>query len=219
MYTYLFHGPSGCGKDTQVDLLVKKYKAVKIETGDMFRKLLEAKDPDAIEAHKYWGQGHFSPSALTYKMFDKWIKNYDLNQDIILVSVVRNVDQIPMLDDLLSGLGRKLDGFIHLNLSEAAAIERLSLRSYCPNCGATYHDKYKPEKVAGICDVCGHKLEKREDDKPKLIVERLKEYNKTIEPILAEYAKRGILTEVDASPSIEVIHEQILKLLKFTRER
>ncbi len=219
MYTYLFHGPSGCGKDTQVDLLTKKYKAVKIETGEMFRKLLEENDPDAIEAHKYWGQGHFTPSDLTYKMFNKWIKNYDLNQDILLVSVVRNADQIPMLDNLLAGMGRKLDGFIHLTLSQAAAIERLSLRSYCPNCGATYHGKYKPEKVKGICDVCGYKLEKREDDKPDLIVERLKEYNRTIEPILAEYAKRGILTEVDASPSIEVIHEQLLKLLKFSSER
>ena len=37
MKTVLFHGPSGCGKDTQVELLVKDYEFQNIGTGEMFR--------------------------------------------------------------------------------------------------------------------------------------------------------------------------------------
>ena len=39
MKSILFHGPSGCGKDTQVDLLVEKYGFENIGTGDMFRNM------------------------------------------------------------------------------------------------------------------------------------------------------------------------------------
>jgi len=39
------------------------------------------------------------------------------------------------------------------------------------------------------------------------------EYQKTITPILAEYSSRGIVKEIDASPGIEEIHQEIIKQL------
>jgi len=41
----------------------------------------------------------------------------------------------------------------------------------------------------------------------------LAEYNRTIKPILDEYRNRGILLEVDANPSIEAIHTNLVRLL------
>jgi adenylate kinase len=89
----------------------------------------------------------------------------------------------------------------------------MSLRKICPNCDTTYHEKYKPEKVKGYCDRCGTKLVQREDDQPKKIKIRLKEYNETIGPIVETYKNRGILIEIDASPSIEEIHTQLVQKL------
>ena len=213
MKTLLFHGPSGSGKDTQVNILVEKYGFINIGTGDMFRTMYEEGDKRAVEAHKYWSVGKFVPNEITYNMFPDWLKRFDLTKNIVFVSTVRDVGQVPFFDEALEKNGRKLDKFVHLKLSEEDAIARMSVRTICSKCGEPYHPEYKKEKVNGICDKCGGKLVQREDDRPEKIRERLNEYNRTIDPILEEYKKRGILLEIDASPSIEIIHKQLIKEL------
>jgi adenylate kinase len=209
----LLHGPSGCGKDTQVELLMKKYDFQNIGTGDMFRNMYKEGDEDAVEAHEYWSKGLFVPNELTYKMFDKWVKKYDPEKNWAFVSVVRDPGQIPYFDNLLKENNKELDAFIHFNLSEETAVERMSVRTICEDCGASYHPVYKKELKDGVCDLCGGKLIQREDDKPEKIKSRLEEYKRTIDPILDEYRKRGLLIEVDAAPSIQEIHEEIVKQL------
>ena len=213
MKTILFHGPSGSGKDTQVELLVEKFEIEKIGTGDMFRQMYSEGDIDAIKAYEYWHVGKFVPNDLTYKMFSKWLAKFNQEKDWILVSVVRDIGQVPLLDELLAQYGRKVDVFLHLKLSEEMAIERRTLRWTCPRCGSTYHKKYKKEKVEGYCDKCGMKLIQREDDTVDRTKSLFDEYQRTITPILTEYSNRGIVKEVDASPSIEEIHQEIIRQL------
>lgn len=211
--TILFHGPSGCGKDTQVELLVEKYGFKNIGTGEMFRKMYADGDTEAIKAYQYWSKGAFVPNEITYEMLARWMKNFDKSKNWAFVSVVRDVGQIPLFDNLLTNESRSLDKFVHFTLSEEAAIERMSLRWVCTNCSNTYHQKYKPEKVKGFCDKCGTILFQREDDKPEKIKKRLEEYNRTIAPILDEYKRRGILLEIDANPGIEEIHKNLITAL------
>lgn len=213
MKTILFHGPSGSGKDTQVELLVDRFEIEKIGTGDMFRTMYSEGDIDAIKAYEYWYKGKFVPNDLVYKMFPKWLAKFNKEKDWILVSVVRDIGQVPLLDELLNQYGRKLDVFLHLKLSEEMAIERRTLRWTCPRCSSTYHKKYKKEKVEGYCDKCGMKLSQREDDTLERTKSLYSEYQKTITPILQEYSNRGIVKEVDASPSIEEIHQEIIRQL------
>lgn len=214
MKTYLFLGPSGSGKDTQIDKLIEDYKFQRIATGEMFRTMAEAKDEDGLLAKKAWSEGKWVDSELTYKMLNKWMDKYNKSKDWIFVSVVRSPDQIEMFDKLLRKRNRPLDAVVHFSLSEKSAIERMSLRTICEKCGTSYHSKFKKEKVHGICDVDGGKLIQREDDKPEKIKCRLTEYNKTIKPILKEYKERGILHDIDATPSIEQIHKIVLKELR-----
>lgn len=211
--TILFHGPSGSGKDTQVELLVQKYSFENIGTGEMFRKMYSEGDLDAIRAYEYYSKGKFVPNDIVYKMFTKWLEKFDISKDWALVSVVRDIGQVQMLDDLLAAKGRKLDKFVHFTLSEEVAIERRALRWICSNCGSTYHEKYKQEKIKGYCDKCGTILTQRVDDTPEKTKSLLSEYNRTIAPILEEYRNRGILVEVDANPTIEEIHTNVVKVL------
>lgn len=213
MKTILFHGPSGCGKDTQVDLLTQNYGFEKIGTGEMFRTMYDIGDVDGLKAHNYWGKGLFVPNELTYGMLSKWMKKYNSENDWAFVSVVRELGQIELFDNLLNEFNRKLDTFVHFKLSEEVAIERMSLRWICPNCNQIYHEIYKKERIQGFCDTCGMRLIQREDDQPERIKSRLKEYNRTIQPILEEYRNRGILVEIDASPSIEEIYKEIITKL------
>lgn len=213
MQTVLFIGPSGSGKDTQVDFLVKENEFENIGTGEMFRKMYEQGDLDGIKAHQFWSSGKFVPNDLTYRMFSKWVKQFDETKSWAFVGVVRDPNQIILLDGLLKENNRKLDKVVHFTLSEESAIERMSLRRVCTNCGSTYHEKYKPEKVSGYCDKCGMILARREDDQPERIKLRLREYNNTIQPILNQYTERGVLVEIDASPSIDQIHNEVKKAL------
>ena len=79
-------------------------------------------------------------------------------------------------------------------------MERLSLRRVCLI--VMLHIILNTKKTEGLCDKCKTKLLQREDDQPDRIVSRMKEYNRTIGPILDVYKERGILIEIDASPSI-----------------
>lgn len=213
MKTILFHGPSGCGKDTQVDFLVQNYGFEKIGTGEMFRTMHDMGDIEGLKAYSYWSKGLFVPNELTYSMLSKWMKKYSVEKDWAFVSVVREYGQISLFDSLLKESSRNLDAFLHFKLSEESAIERMSLRWVCPNCNQIYHEKYKKERIQGFCDACGMRLIQREDDKPERIKSRLEEYNRTIQPILDEYRNRGILIEIDASPSIEEIQKEIITKL------
>jgi adenylate kinase len=213
MKTILFHGPSGCGKDTQVELLVKNFNFENIGTGEMFRRMYSQGDLDAIKAHEFWSKGRFVPNELTYKMLKNWVKQFNQDKNWAFVSVVRDPGQIPLFEEVLKDSNKELDHYVHFTLSEEAAIERMSLRWICPNCDATYHEKYKQESVKGYCDKCGTKLVQRVDDQPERIKMRLMEYNRTIEPILKHYKDKGILIEIDASPSIEEIHKEVVEKL------
>ncbi len=213
MKTFLFHGPSGSGKDTQVNILVKEYDFLNIGTGDMFRTMYEEGEKRAVKAHQYWSKGNWVPNELTYDMFSDWLKRFDLTKNLIFVSTVRDIGQIKLFDNALSKNGRKLDNFVHFRLSEEDAVARLSERTICEKCGEPYHPKWKKEKVKGICDKCGNKLIQREDDKEEKIRERLEEYNRTIDPILNEYKTRGILIEINAAPPIETVHKELVEKL------
>lgn len=210
----LFHGPSGSGKDTQVDLLCEKYGLIKIGSGEAMRTLYAEGDPDGVRAAEdYANKGIFVDSELIYKIVEKYLTRFDTNSDWAFVSLVRKADQIKMFDDLLAKHNRTLDKFVHFTLSEEAAVERRVLRWYCPKCQKTYHKKYKPELKEGFCDVDGTPLTQREDDSREQTLSLLNEYNKDIKPILEEYRNRGILIEVDAAPSIEEIHADLLAKL------
>lgn len=194
-------------------MLVEEYGFLNIGTGQMFRTMYEEGDKRAVKAHEYWGVGNFVPNDITYDMFTDWLKRFDLTKDLVFVSTVRDIGQVPMFDESLRKNKRKLDKFVHFKLSEEEAVARLSGRTVCEKCGEPYHPKWKKEEVEGICDKCGSKLIQREDDKEEKIRERLEEYNRTIGPILDEYRKRGILIEIDASPSIEEVHKEIIEKL------
>lgn len=213
MKTILFHGPSGSGKDTQAELLVEKYNFENIGTGEMFREMYSQGNIDAIKAHGYWSKGKFVPNDLTYKMLRDWVKKFDKDKNWAFVSVVRDPGQIKLFEEVLEEVGRELDYFVHFTLSEEKAIERMSLRWVCPNCDATYHEKFKREQVKGFCDKCGTRLVQRVDDKPDRIKTRIKEYNRTIKSIINYYEEKGIVIEIDASPGIQEIHKVVVEKL------
>lgn len=214
MLTIHFHGPSGSGKDTQVELLRQKFGFEQIGSGDMLRKMYLSRDPNGIKAHEYTSAGKFVPDELMFKLYDKFLETFDKNKHWALISLLRTKQQIEPLEKELRKEGRKLDYFLHLNIDEQTAIERMTGRWMCPVCGANYHEKFRPELNKGYCDNEGAELVKRKDDTNlQKLHSRLQAYRDNIEPLLEVFAKRGNLIEIDGSGTIEQIHEEIVKKL------
>lgn len=212
--TILVFGFSGSGKDTQIDKLLEKCDGEKIGTGEMFREEYDKKTEIGLEAFEYWGNGKWCPDEMVYRMFEQYLKKYDESKIWFFSQVVRTPPQVPMFDELMEKYNREVDLAIYFELSEEAAIERMSLRRKCPKCGRDdYHLKYNKPEQEGLCDECKVELVIREDDHPEQIRSRLNEFNTKTRPVLDVYDDRGVLLTIDASPSIEEIHQTLIKKL------
>ena len=112
--------------------------------------------------------------------------------------------------------GKKVDLVLLIDVPDSYILERILGRSQCAKCGAFYHDKFKPTKVAGICDVCGGKeFAKRADDTEETVVSRLRVYREATAPLIPYYENKGLLVRVDGTGPIDTVSERIKEIVKY----
>src|SRR3989304_7859577 len=160
----LFLGPPGSGKDTQAQILDQHSGFDVISTGDLIRKEMTTGSEIGMKLKEYYDKGLWTPDDLTYKVLQNNLA-VEKERNVILTGAVRRLEQIPMLDTALEHLGMKLDRVINFDLPEDKIVERVSGRRFCPVDNMTYHIKYNPPKVEGICDKDGTVLVARELDR------------------------------------------------------
>ena len=101
-----------------------------------------------------------------------------------------------------------------MEVDEAALIDRISGRFSCRQCGALYHERTKPPKTAGRCDVCGAtEFVHRPDDRAEVVATRFAAYRNQTAPILPYYRARGILRSVDGMADIDEVTRQIENII------
>jgi adenylate kinase len=64
------------------------------------------------------------------------------------------------------------------------------------------------------CPICGSDIAQRIDDTPERIKTRLGIYRKDTQEVLAFYRDKGLLIEIDGTPSIEEVQKNILAELE-----
>ena len=92
-------------------------------------------------------------------------------------------------------------------------VRRMGGRRACLKCGATYHVEYNAPKVENVCDVCQGELVLRDDDKPETVQKRLSVYHAQTQPLIDYYQAEGVLAEVDGTQDIDVVFQDITKIL------
>lgn len=177
-------GPSGSGKDTQADLLVDKYGIPNISTGRIMREEIAAGTGLGEQINEYVSKGKWLPDELAYELLQERVLKPDAAGGFILNGYPRTFKQVALLDKLLAKTGVDLKAVVHFNLDEDELLKRMS--------------KQTTEATA------------RPDMNMEAMRARLDSYNSTIEPILAAYKEKGVLLDIDASPSIEAIHQDII---------
>jgi adenylate kinase len=138
----------------------------------------------------------------------------DAGDGFLLDGFPRNVAQAEVLDDMLVGLGVKIDVVLELVVDNDEVIRRLSGRRTCRGCGKIWHVEFDPTAVEGVCDRCGGELFQRDDDKPDTIATRLEVYAEQTAPLVDFYAAQGKLVGIDATGPVEDVTSRAIDALR-----
>ena len=206
-------GAPGAGKGTQAKKIAEKYHIPHISTGDIFRANIKNGTELGKKAKTYMDQGLLVPDELTVDLVIDRVGQDDCKDGYILDGFPRTIPQAECLDAALEKRGEKVDFAINVEVPDENIVNRMSGRRACVGCGATYHIKYNPTKVDGVCDACGEKLVLRDDDKPETVQKRLGVYHDQTQPLIDYYTSQGILRTVDGTVDIDDVFRAITEFL------
>lgn len=206
-------GPPGAGKGTQASAIVEKYKIPHISTGDIFRANIKEGTALGKEAKSYMDKGLLVPDELVVSIVKDRLLKDDCAKGFLLDGFPRTVNQAESLDSELSKMGIELDRVININANADILIERAVGRRICRECGATYHIKFNPPKVEGVCDKDGGELYQRDDDNESTVSTRINVYVEQTQPLIDYYGDKGLLLDVDGTLEISTVFELITEAL------
>ncbi len=206
-------GPPGAGKGTQASAIVKKYNIPHISTGDIFRANIKEGTDLGVKAKEYMDKGLLVPDELVVSIVKDRLTKEDCKNGFLLDGFPRTVNQAEALDVELSAMGINLDRVVNIEADSQILIERAIGRRICKECGATYHIKFNPPKVEGICDSDKTPLFQRDDDIEETVATRIKVYEDQTQPLIDYYHKKGLLLNVNGIRPIDEVFKTIVEAL------
>jgi len=187
MTRMLIIGPPGSGKGTQAERISERLGVVAISTGDIFRANVKGGTPLGLEAKKYIDNGDFVPDSVTNKMVRDRLLQEDATSGFLLDGYPRTTCQVDELDDILASGDQVLDVVLQLTADDEELVSRLLHRA----------------KETG-----------RSDDNEAVIRHRLDLYHGQTEAVVAKYAERGILAQVDGLGGIDDVTNRVIRSLE-----
>ncbi len=209
----VFLGAPGVGKGTQADRVAAQFKIAKISTGDLLREAVRNQTELGREAKRYMDQGQLVPDAVVIGLVRDKLAEPGSANGFVLDGFPRTVPQAEELEKVLQTAKRPLQRVVNFQVPREDVVRRLSGRRSCPKCQATFHVEFAPSKKGSACDRCGETLIQRSDDKPEAIETRLKVYEEQTAPLIQYYARRRLLSELDASGSMDEVFEALFGVL------
>ena len=85
MLNIIMCGAPGCGKGTQSNLIVEKYKLKHLSTGDLLRNEIAEKSELGMEAESYITKGNLVPDKMIIDILSKQIENQDEDSNGIIL--------------------------------------------------------------------------------------------------------------------------------------
>ncbi|WP_234123234.1 adenylate kinase [Clostridium hydrogenum] len=206
-------GPPGAGKGTQAKLISSNFEVPHISTGDIFRANISQNTELGIRAKQFMDKGLLVPDEVTIDIVKDRLTKDDCKNGFLLDGFPRTVKQAEALDKFLSQNGKKIDATILIDVPKEDIFDRMTGRRVCTKCGASFHVKFNPPKVEGICDLCGSEVVQRKDDTEETVKERLEVYDKQTEPLVVYYKSKNVLKAVDGTQDINKVFKDISNIL------
>jgi adenylate kinase len=207
-------GPPGAGKGTQAGRVAGERGLAHIATGDMLRAAVKAGTPLGLEAKAIMARGDLVSDDLIIGMFRERLAAPDTEAGILLDGFPRTDAQAAALDEMLTGLRRRIASVVVFAIDEDTVVKRLSGRRMCRASDHVYHVDFNPPKVDSVCDIDGSELYRREDDDPDVVRTRFrKQWVEAAAPVIAYYRGHGIVAELDAAQPVEDVARALDGLL------
>ncbi|WP_432968427.1 adenylate kinase [Dactylosporangium sp. CA-233914] len=180
----LMVAPPGAGKGTQGAVIAEHFHVRRIAVGDLLRRNVSERTELGERVRTHLDRGELVP-------------------DEIVLELLRQA----LNEAKVAGDGYVLDG-IPRTMTQALAAYRVA-RSLDMTADVALHLRADDEELVGRLLKRGE-VEHRTDDTEPVIRRRLKLYREVTEPVLAFYARRGILLTVDATRPVEQVSADVL---------
>jgi adenylate kinase len=186
-----------------------------VSTGDMLREAIRRDQPAGRAASEYMLRGQLVPDEVVNEIINELFASDNRPENFVMDGYPRTLAQAASFDQVLRQHGLGIDAIVRLVVPDDEIVARVSGRWTCPNptCNATYHLRYRPPKVAGVCDLCKTPLTQRPDDREEVVRQRLGVYHQPTTDLLAYYRQKGLLREVPATGDVEAVYNRIVKVL------
>lgn len=197
------------GKGSQAAFLVDRCGATHVSTGIILRTAIRAGTEIGKAAEQMVKEGKLVPDRIVRKMAEDAISElrYD---NFVLDGYPRTIPQAEWLTYFLSENDAPLHRVISLVAAEEIIVDRLSKRRVDKLTRKNYHLDFKPPPA----DIPAERIIQRADDRPEVVLRRLKQYLKDTEPVQEYYRERGLLTEIDGVGPFEEVHHRIRAVLE-----
>lgn len=210
-------GPPGSGKGTQGERLQEDFRLPYYATGDILRAAVRDGTELGTKAKEYMDRGDLVPDEVMVGVIGERVSRGEAADGFILDGFPRTTAQAEALDAKMEELARGLTAAILIDVSDDEVVRRLGGRRTCVKNGHVFHVEFDPPKNEGVCDVCGSRLEIRDDDKPEVIRNRLEQYHSKTEPLIAYYDDKALLRRIDGSLEPDEVTDRIRAMLATLR--
>lgn len=192
--------------------MAEEFDLLHASTGDIFREAVASDSALGRTVEEYLDSGELVPDELTSRVVEQMV--IEEREQFVLDGYPRTIQQGEDLERMLRERDQGLDGVVFFELDDETAVERLTGRLVCSECGRNYHRKFMPPEREGVCDECGGKLKQRSDSSEEVVRRRLEEHHRKTEPLVGFYEARELLKRVDAEPSPAEVRVETKEVLK-----
>jgi adenylate kinase len=204
----LFLAPPGAGKSTQAARIARRIGVPHISSGQLLRRESTRGSGLGRRVRPYVVAGELVPDELAVGVIARRLRRPDARGGFILDGFPRTEAQAAELGQAMGDPGL----LVHLRLDEDGVVRRLGGRRTCPE-GHVYHIELSPPRATDRCDLDGLALSTREDDRPRVVRNRIRRYRAETEPLVSLYRRRGRLVEVDGGGAVNEVTSAILLAL------
>jgi len=188
----VFIGQPGAGKGTQSKRLLEYLRIPHLSTGEMLRAAKHQKSTLGQLAAQYMDGGSLVPDPLVMSMVMERLDHPEYAEGCLFDGFPRTLQQARALDEALEARGTPLDAVVELRGDETELINRMLKRAA---------------------------EERRADDNPDIITQRMEVYKRQTAPLLGYYERKGRLLTVDAMGTPEEVFERIRRGLDQRKSR
>lgn len=213
-YYIVLLGPPGVGKGTQAKILAEKTGMVHVSSGDLFRENIKNGTDLGKLAKTFIDKGELVPDDVTIAMVKDRLSRPDCKAGAILDGFPRTPVQAEALGNMLGEFNSNVDFVPFISAAPEILTERIGGRWTCRAQGHSYHQKFNPSAVPGICDIDGSELFQRNDDKMETVSRRISIYFEQTMPLVEYYRSQKKLVEIDGTQPIEKVTQELLSQIK-----